>query len=84
MINLSITGKKYVTTSIVPKMQDSLVIQSKLTSIKSSQPKPAVIQKQQVQIKNKAVTSKIIATRNKINIKPTQSAKDNKKQGKTT
>jgi hypothetical protein len=48
MINLSITGKKYVTTNIVPKMQDSLVIQSKLTSIKSSQPKPAVIKKQQV------------------------------------
>ena len=78
-MNLSITGKKYVTTSVIPKMPDSLVIQSKPTSIKPVQPKPAVIKKQPVEVKNKSVTAKTNAIQNKINTKPAQSAKDNKK-----
>jgi hypothetical protein len=47
MMNLSITGKKYTMPSVTPKMPDSLVIQTKTTTMKPIQPKTNIPKQKQ-------------------------------------
>jgi len=47
MMNLSITGKKYVMPTVTLKMPDSLVIQPKPTTIKPAQPRTNVPKQKQ-------------------------------------
>lgn len=42
-MNLSITGKKYIVPTSAPKIPDSLIIQTKPTTVKFTQPKPNIV-----------------------------------------